>query len=78
MRGVTKELRLPVTLSGPVKDPMGNTRVGLEAKTAVNRKDYGIQFNALMETGGLMVGEEVTIEINAEATKETAGPAAIK
>ena len=53
MRGVTKELRLPVTLSGPVKDPQGNTRIGLEAKTTVNRKDYGMKFNAVMETGGL-------------------------
>jgi polyisoprenoid-binding protein YceI len=69
MRGVTKEVRLPVTLSGPVKDPQGNTRIGLEAKTTVNRKDYGMKFNAVMETGGLMVGEEVTIEINAEAVK---------
>ena len=69
MRGVTKELRLPVTLSGPVKDPQGNTRIGLEAKTTVNRKDYGMKFNAVMETGGLMVGDEVTIEINAEAVK---------
>ena len=69
MRGVTKELRLPVTVSGPVKDPQGNTRIGLEAKTMVNRKDYGMKFNAAMETGGLMVGDEVTIEINAEAIK---------
>ena len=69
MRGVTKEVRLPVTLSGPVKDPQGNTRIGLEAKTTVNRKDYGMKFNAVMETGGLMLGEEVTIEINAEAVK---------
>ena len=69
MRGVTKELRLPVTLSGPVKDPQGNTRIGLEAKTTVNRKDYGMKFNAMMESGGVLVGEEVTIEINAEAVK---------
>jgi len=69
MRGVTKELRLPVTVSGPVKDPQGNTRIGLEAKATVNRKDYGMKFNAVMETGGLMVGDEVTIEINAEAVK---------
>ena len=69
MRGVTKELRLPVTLSGPVKDPQGNTRIGLEAKATVNRKDYGMKFNAVMETGGLMVGDEVTIEINGEAVK---------
>lgn len=76
MRGVTKELKLPVTVSGPVKDPMGNTRLGIEAKTTVNRKDYGMQFNAVMETGGLVVGEEITIEINAEATKEAPGQAA--
>jgi polyisoprenoid-binding protein YceI len=76
MRGVTKEIKLPVTVSGPVKDPMGNTRLGIEAKTTVNRKDYGMQFNGVMETGGLVVGEEVTIEINAEATKEAAGQAA--
>jgi polyisoprenoid-binding protein YceI len=69
MRGVTKELRLPVTLSGPVKDPQGHTRIGLEAKATVNRKDYGMKFNAVLETGGLMVGDEVTIEINAEAVK---------
>ena len=41
----------------------------------MNRKDYGIQFNAVMETGGLLVGDEVTIEINAEATKEAASEA---
>ena len=73
MRGVTKELRLPVTLSGPVKDPQGKTRIGLEARTTVNRKDYGMQFNATMETGGLLVGEEVTLDINAEAIKQAAG-----
>ena len=69
MRGITKELRLPVTVNGPVKDPQGNTRIGLEAKTTVNRKDYGMKFSAMLETGSLMVGDEVTIEINAEAVK---------
>ena len=72
MRGVTKELRLPVTVSGPVKDPMGNTRIGLEAKAKVNRKDYGMKFNAVLDTGSLMVGDDVTIEINAEAVKQAA------
>ena len=78
MRGVTKELRLPVTLSGPVKDPQGNTRIGLEAKATVNHKDYGMKFNAVMETGGLMVGDEVTLDINAEAVKAAAAEAASK
>ena len=69
MRGVTKVLRLPVTVNGPVKDPQGHSRIGLEAKTTVNRKDYGMKFNAVLETGGVMVGDEVTIEINAEGVK---------
>ena len=69
MRGVTKELRLPVTLSKPIKDPWGNTRVGLEAKTKLNRKDYGIKYNDLLETGIAAVGDEIEIEINAEAIK---------
>ncbi len=69
MHGVTKELPLPVKVKGPVKDPWGNDRVGLEAKTKVNRKDYGISYNKLLETGGALVGDEVEIEINAEATK---------
>jgi polyisoprenoid-binding protein YceI len=73
MRGVTKELRLPVTLSKPIKDPWGNMRIGLEAKTKLNRKDYGINYNQVLETGIQAVGEEVELEINAEAVKESPG-----
>lgn len=72
MRGVTKELRLPAKLSGPTKDPWGNTRIGLEATANLNRKDYGINYHEVLEAGALAVGEEVEIEINAEAIKETA------
>src|SRR5215831_3361667 len=70
MHGVTKELSLPMKLSGPIKDPMGMTRIGLQAKAKVNRKDYGISYNKAMEAGGVMLGEEVEIEINAEAVKK--------
>ncbi len=69
MHGVTKELSLPVKLSGPVKDPWGNQRIGLEAKTKLSRKDYGMTYNKALEAGGLVVGDEVEIEINAEAVK---------
>jgi polyisoprenoid-binding protein YceI len=69
MNGVTKEISLPVKLSGPIKDPFGNTRIGLQAKTKLSRKDYGLTYNKTLETGGLVVGDEVEIEINAEATK---------
>lgn len=70
MRGVTKELRLPLTLSKPIKDPWGNTRVGLETKAKLNRKDYGIKYNDVLETGIAAVGDEIEIEINAEAIKD--------
>jgi polyisoprenoid-binding protein YceI len=69
MHGVTKELSLPVKVKGPIKDPWGNSRIGLEAKTKINRKDYGLTYNKALETGGLVVGDEVELEINAEATK---------
>ena len=70
MHGVTKELSLPVKLSGPVKDPWGNSRIGLETRTKLSRKDYGMTYNKALEAGGLVVGDEVEIEINAEAVKE--------
>ena len=72
MRGVTKELRLPLTLSKPIKDPWGNTRIGLETKAKVNRKEYGIKYNDLLESGIAAVGDEIEIEINAEAIKDGA------
>ena len=72
MRGVTKELQLPAKISKPTKDPWGGVRVGLEAKTKLNRKDYGINYHEVLETGVMAVGEEVELEINAEAIKEAA------
>jgi polyisoprenoid-binding protein YceI len=69
MHGVTKELAMPVTISGPIQDPWGKTRIGIEAKAKVNRKDYGIAYNQTTKTGGMVVGEDVQIEINAEAVR---------
>lgn len=69
MHGVTKELQLPAKMSEPTKDPWGGVRIGLEAKTKLNRKDYGINYHELLETGAMAVGEEVELEINAEAVK---------
>lgn len=70
MHGVTKDFSLPVTVKGPIKDPWGNTRLALAATATLNRKDYGLTWNKVLEAGGLMVGEEVTIQINAEFVKQ--------
>lgn len=53
----------------PAKDPWGNTRVGLEATTKINRKDFGLGWNAALETGGVLVGEEVAITLDIEFVK---------
>jgi polyisoprenoid-binding protein YceI len=74
MHGVTKELPLSVKLSGPIKDPWGSTRIGLQAKTKLSRKDFGMTYNKTLETGGLLVGDEIDIEINAEAVKNAPKP----
>jgi len=71
MHGVTREVVLDV--DGPtaeVKDPWGNTRVGATASTKINRKDWGLTWNSALETGGVLVGEEVTITLDIEAVKK--------
>ena len=70
MRGVTREVVLD--LEGPtaeVKDPWGNSRVGLIGTTTINRKDFGLTWNKALETGGLLVGEDVTITIDVSLVK---------
>jgi polyisoprenoid-binding protein YceI len=69
IHGVAKEVTLPVTLSGPIKDPRGNEKVGFEATTKLNRKDYGINWSRALDTGGLVVSDEVQVSINLEAAK---------
>jgi polyisoprenoid-binding protein YceI len=67
IRGVTREVTLDVDGPTPsVKDPWGNTRAGITATTKINRKDFGVAFNALTEAGTIMVGDEVSISIEAE------------
>jgi len=69
MHGITKEISLPIKLSGPITDPWGGTRVGLYAKTKLSRKEFGISYNQTSKTGAMVVGDEIEIEINAEAVK---------
>src|SRR5690606_14104933 len=69
MRGVTKPVTLDVEFAGAATDPWGNTRVGLEGSATVNRKDWGINWNAALEAGGVLVSEKVTIEFEIAAVK---------
>jgi polyisoprenoid-binding protein YceI len=55
--------------SAPQKDPYGNTRIGLSATTKINRRDYGLSYNGLLEAGGLVVGDEVHITLDVEFIK---------
>lgn len=72
IRGVTKQVTFEVEgPTAPVKDPWGNTRAGVTASAKINRKDFGVAFNALTETGALVVGEEVKITIEAELIQQT-------
>lgn len=75
MHGVAKEVEIPFRILGKVKDPWGNTRIGIEGGLSVNRQDYGIAYNKTFEGGGLVVGNEVKIELNVEAVMKPAPPA---
>lgn len=70
MHGVTKPVTFAVEeLSEPSKDPWGNQRIGIEASTRINRKDFGLNWNAALETGGVLVGEDVTITLDVQFVK---------
>ncbi len=72
IRGVTKPVVLDVESAGQVKDPWGGLRAGFSAKTAINRKDFGLTWNKALEAGGVLVGEKVEIAIELEAVKKPA------
>lgn len=70
IHGVTRKVTFSVDgPTAPGKDPWGNTRIGLSASTKINRKDFGLTWNAALETGGILVGDEVTITLDVEAVK---------
>ena len=77
IHGVTKSVVLDVEgLSKESKDPWGNVKVGTSASTKINRKDFGLTWNKNLETGGVLVGEEVTINLDVELGKKVAEPPA--
>ena len=67
IRDVTREITLPVIFLGTAKDPWGNERIAFETEYTVNRKDYGLTWNAALETGGFLVGDDVTVSLSIQA-----------
>ncbi|MGH9108463.1 MAG: YceI family protein [Acidimicrobiales bacterium] len=70
IKGITKPVTIDLEYTGTAKDPFGNERVGLEGRVKVNRKDWGVSFNAPLEAGGVLVSEDITIEIEISAIRQ--------
>ena len=70
IRDVTKPVTVDFEFTGLAKDPFGNVRAGFEGSTTINRKDWGITFNAALETGGVLVSEKVGLEFDISAIKQ--------
>jgi polyisoprenoid-binding protein YceI len=76
LHGVTKEVALEAEFAGTAKDPWGHERAGFSAKASLDRREFGLVWNAALETGGVLVGEKVEIAIELEAVKRVAAAAA--
>jgi polyisoprenoid-binding protein YceI len=67
MRGVTKDVVIPITFLGTATDPWGNQKIAFEGEVTLNRKDYGLSWNAAIEAGGFLVGDEVKVSLSIQA-----------
>jgi polyisoprenoid-binding protein YceI len=76
LHGVVREVTLEAEFAGTGKDPWGNERAGFSAKASLDRREFGLVWNAALETGGVLVGEKVEIAIELEAVKKAAAVAA--
>lgn len=72
LHGVTREVTLDVEFGGLAKDPWGNERAGFTARARLDRKDFGLQWNQVLETGGVLVGDRIDVEIELEAVRAAA------
>jgi polyisoprenoid-binding protein YceI len=69
IKGITKPVTIDVEYTGAAVDPFGNQRIGFEGTTTVNRKDWGVNWNAALEAGGVLVSEKVTLELEVSAIR---------
>ncbi|MEM0135430.1 MAG: YceI family protein [Thermoplasmatales archaeon] len=72
IRDVTREISISGELQGPILDPYGKNRIGFDGTTSIARKDFGLTWNMILEGGGLMVGDNVKIDVHMELTSERA------
>ncbi|MEO4004341.1 MULTISPECIES: YceI family protein [unclassified Flavobacterium] len=70
LRGVTKFVKLPVEFSGLMKDPWGNTKAGLNISGKISRKDWGLNWNSALETGGVLVSDDVRLNIELQLVQQ--------
>lgn len=70
IKDVTKSVTIDFEFNGEAVDPFGNTRVGFEGQTTINRKDFGLNFNAGLETGGVLVSEKIALNFDISAIKQ--------
>ena len=70
IHGVTKSVEIEYEFVGISQDPWGQTKIGFEGSTKISRKDFGLTWNAALETGGVLVGDEIKLNLDVEATKQ--------
>jgi polyisoprenoid-binding protein YceI len=70
IKGVTKSITIPLEFQGAAKDPMGNERIGFEGSTSLLRSEFGVTYNAALETGGVLVSDKITLEFEISAVKQ--------
>lgn len=70
LKGVTKEISVPVVIEGPVKGMMGDEMIGLSGQFTINRQDYGVSWNKTLDAGGIALGNDVIVTVNVEAHKK--------
>jgi polyisoprenoid-binding protein YceI len=76
IKGITREVALDVEVLGQAKDPWGNQRAAFSATTSINRQEFGLTWNQVLETGGVMVGDRIDIAIDIEAVRQLASQVA--
>jgi polyisoprenoid-binding protein YceI len=69
IKGVTQSVTIPFEFTGSAQDPFGNTRIGFEGSTSINRKDFGLTWNAALDTGGVLVSEKIKLDFDVSAIK---------